>query len=178
MAFCVGHWTRPLFHSQGRKSIWQTSFSTSSLSCHLLFSYLFSSLLLSLALPLLLFSLVFLSSFISVWVYSPPSLSHSSCPEVQLQVHIGHYDPVERYSPPLRPHLSLSFSLSPASVWSLLVLRDKLLPSCLWRSLFIPLFFSPLSYFVTPFNLSLGATQLPLDPWFLPQTLALTSSPG
>lgn len=160
MAFCVGHRTRPLFHSRGDEEHLADKFF------HFwpLLSPFFIPLFISPSFLLLLVLLSSSSLFISVWVYSSSSLSHSPYPEVQLQVHIGHYDPVERYSPPLRPHLSLSFPLSPASVWSLLVPRDKLLPSCLWLPLFIPLFFSPLSYFVTPFNLSSGATLLPLDP--------------
>lgn len=67
-------------------------------------------------------------------------------PRVQLQVHTGRYNPAERYSPPLRPHLSLSASLSStptsASVWSLLVLGDKLLPSCLGLSLYVSVLFA------------------------------------
>lgn len=101
--------------------------------------FLFSSLL-SLFLPTPLSSLS-LSDFTPLpWFLSVHN------PKVQLQVHTGRYNPAERYSPPLRPHLSLSASLSsspsPASVWSLLVLRDKLLPSCLWLSLYVSVLFT------------------------------------
>lgn len=130
MAFCVEHLTLPLTLSQGMKSILADKFfhfcPLSSPPLPPLLTYPFSVLL------------------------SSSSRSPSLQPKVRLQVHIGHYNPAERYSPPLRPHLSLSpplsFSRSPASVWSLLVLRDKLLPSCLRLSLFISLFFPPLSY--------------------------------
>lgn len=115
--------------SRGTKSILQTSFSTFVLSRHLL---------------------LFLLE-----VCSSSSLSHSPHPKVHLQVHLGHYNPAERDSPPPRPHLSLSrspfSSLSPAPVRSLLVLRDKSLPSCLWLSLSLhPLHFC-LTLSVSPF---------------------------
>lgn len=109
--------------SRGTKSILQTSFSTFVLSRHLL---------------------LFLLE-----VCSSSSLSHSPHPKVHLQVHLGHYNPAERDSPPPRPHLSLSrspfSSLSPATVRSLLVLRDKSLPSCLWLSLSL----HPLHFYLT-----------------------------
>ena len=122
--------------SRGTRSILQTSFSTFVLSCHLLLFLLFLLLL-------------FLE------VCSSSSLSHSPHRKVHLQVHLGHYNPAERDSPPLRPHLSLSrspfSSLSPAPVGSLLVLRDKSLPSCLWLSLSLhPLHFC-LTLSVSPF---------------------------
>lgn len=105
--------------------------------------------------------------FITLGVSSSSSISHYPHPKVQLQVHIGHYKPAERYSPPLSPHLSLSaslsFSLCPASVWSLLVLRDKLLPSCLRHSLPLSLY---LSILYTFFLLCAPPPFLPLLGWF------------
>lgn len=86
----------------------QTSFSTFvlSLSCHL-FLPLFSSFFLS-----FFYSYSSSSPHISFLVSSSSPLYLSLHPKVQLQVHVGHYNPAERYSPPLRPHLSLSSSLS------------------------------------------------------------------
>lgn len=106
--------------------------------------------------------LFFLTSSSSLSLIPPPP--H---PTVQAQVHISHYSPAERYSPPLSPHLSPSFYLSPASVWSLLVLGDKLLPT--GRSLFTSLFF------ILPFCLLLGATfsSWPLVPPPLLQPIQL-----
>lgn len=125
----------PVSLSGGMWSIFQTSFSTSGLSCHLFLSlFCFSHFSSSPCSPLYhsQTSLLFLG-FLSV--HNP-----------KVQVHSGRYNPAERYSPPLRPHLSLSAPLpstpSSASVWSLLVLGDKLLPSCLRLSLYVSVLFA------------------------------------
>lgn len=55
---------------------------------------------------------LFISSVYSCY----SSSSHFPHPRVRAQVHLGHYSPVETYSPPVRPHLSLSFVQSDFSL--------------------------------------------------------------
>lgn len=89
-------------------------------------------------------------------VYSSSSRSHSPHPSVRAQVHISHYSPAERYSPPVRPHLSPSFSQSSFSL--IIISPGRQIIANRTLSLVISLFFSFLFFFFYLFCLVLVAT--------------------